>query len=433
LPEAQILAAMESLTDDEALAILYDWPTWARPSQLAPDWDWSTWLVNAGRGWGKTKTGAEWVRQKSETCPIIHLVAPTAADARDVMVKGPAGILAVSPPWDTPKYEPSKRLLTWPNGAQALLFSAEEPERLRGPQCHAAWCDEIAAWKYLDDTWDNLQMGLRLGDSTQALCTTTPRPLPLIKELLADPTTAVTRGSTFDNVANLSAKAIERLRRKYEGTRIGRQELYAEILDDAPGALWQRDMLEASRVRKAPDLRRIVVGVDPNVSNSGGDGASETGIIVAGVGMCSCKGGKPALHAFVIDDLSVAGSPRERGAAIVTAFHKFRADRVVAEINNGGDLVEHLVQSIDDTVPVTVVRASRGKEIRAEPISAFYEQGRVHHLGLFGPLEDQLCQWEPNRGLQSPDRLDALVWALTDLMLGDNPDATGLLDALTRM
>lgn len=430
MPPDQILAALEDLTEAEAEAILYDWPTWARPEQLLPGGDlWRVWLILAGRGWGKTRTGAETVRLLVEQMGYgrIALIGQTAADVRDVIIEGESGILATSPPWFRPEYEPSKRRLTWPNGAIATTYSGDEPDQLRGPQHDAALADELAKWKYAQDAWDNLQMGLRLGRRPIAVVTTTPRPLPIIKGLAADPQTVVTRGNTYDNAANLPASTLDYLKRKYEGTRIGRQELYAEILDDSPGALWQRSQIDELRRCKTPDLLRVVVGVDPNVSNSGGESASETGIIVAGIGMCDCNGTRE-LHGFVLHDASLAGSPRERGEAIVTAYHQWRADRVIAEINNGGDLVEYLVKSVDDTVPVGVVRASRGKAIRAEPISALYEQGKVHHVGNFGALEDQLCQWEPNRGLPSPDRLDALVWAVWSLMIaedggGDNWDA----------
>lgn len=332
------------------------------------------------------------------------------------MVEGPAGILACSPKWDYPEYEPSKRRVTWPNGAQAILFSAEEPERLRGPQCHKAWCDEIAAWKYPDDTWDNLQFGLRLGESPNACVTTTPRPIKLVRELVKDPATAVTRGSTFDNAANLAKSALNKYRRKYEGTRLGRQELYAEILEDTPGALWTRALIDKNRRTNHPNLIRIVIGCDPSVS-SGEETGAETGIVAVGIGPCTCLG-REEIHAFVIDDATKEGTPRERFGSVVACYHRFRADRVIGEVNNGGDLVAYTVSTIDDTVPVKNVHASRGKTPRAEPISSLYEQGRVHHVGYFGALEDQMCTWVP--GQKSPDRMDALVWALTELNFAED-------------
>lgn len=359
----------------------------------------------AGRGYGKTRAGAEWVRRKVETGAArrIALVGATAADVRDVMVEGPSGILAVSPD-PKPRYESSKRRVTWPNGAIAMLFSADEPDRLRGPQHDLAWADEMAAWRR-PEAWDMLMLGLRLGQNPQCIVTTTPRPVPHIKALLRSPTTTVTRGSTYENLDNLAPAFREKIIAQYEGTRLGRQELYAEVLDDTPGALWQRSMLDAALVTSLPDLVRIVVGVDPAASDN--EGAAETGIIVAGIG----KDG----HGYVLEDLTVRASPAGWAAQAVSAYHKYQADRIVAEVNQGGDMVTHTIRTVDDRAAVRTVRASKGKEVRAEPIAALYEQGRVHHLGMFGPLEDQLCGWVP--GDKSPDRLDALVWALTDLML----------------
>lgn len=419
MPLDQILAALETLSDDEAEAILFDWPTWARGEQLAPDWDWETWLINAGRGWGKTRTGAEWTRQKAQSCPIIHLVGPTAADARDVMVEGPAGILAISPKWDRPDYEPSKRRLTWPNGAIGVLFSAEEPERLRGPQCYAAWCDEIAAWKYLQDAWDNLQFGLRLGSNPQAACTTTPKPLKLIKALLADPKTAVTRGSTFDNAANLAKSALAKLRKKYEGTRIGRQELYAEILDDAPGALWQRDQIEANRVTSHPELQLIGIGVDP-AATSGPD-SDETGIVAGGLGVDRIG--------YPLAEIALRGSPLEWAREVVALYHKLRANFVVVEANNGGEMCRQTIHTVDPTVVVILVHASKAKQARAEPVAALAEQGRIRHVGGLPRTEDELCQWVPGQGMASPNLLDAYVWLFTKLMVDvDEPDTLLVYD-----
>jgi phage terminase large subunit-like protein len=403
---------LESLSDEETKQLLYDWRFWARPNQLAPEGQWRVWLALAGRGFGKTRMGAEWVRAQAERGhnKRIALVAPTAADARDVMVEGESGILAVSPPWNRPRYEPSKRRLTWPSGNQATLYSAEDPDQLRGPQHSAAWCDEIASWKY-PASWDMLLFGLRLGRDPRVVVTTTPRPTKEIKRMLADPTCTVTRGSTFDNRANLAPVFFETIISRYEGTRLGRQEVYAEILDDNPGALWHRADVDEGRVSEYPELRRIVVAVDPAVSNT--EDSDETGIVVAGV----ARNG----HAYVLDDMSLKGSPNEWGMQAVAGLHKYKADRIVAENNNGGDMVEHTIRTVNSNAPYKAVHASRGKVIRAEPVAALYEQGKVHHVGSFPSLEDQLCQWEP--GMSSPDRLDALVWALTDLMLGAAPSA----------
>ena len=374
-----------------------------------PPGDWVTWLILAGRGWGKTKTGVQAIRQAATSGKYgyLALIAPTAADARDVLVEGESGLLASSAPWDRPIYEPSKRRLTWPNGAIATTYSSDEPDRLRGPQHDFALGDELAAWRY-PEAWDMMLMGLRLGDNPRAVATTTPRPIPIIKKLLQDPTVHITRGSTYDNRANLAPSFLREIISRYEGTRLGRQELYAEVLDDNPGALWRRDWIENNRLRQSPELGRIVVGVDPEASS--GEDSAETGIIVAG---CLKQG--DSLHGYVLDDCSLRGTPQEWATAAVTAYHKHKADLLVAEVNQGGDMVESVIRTVDPNVPVKQIRASRGKQTRAEPVSALYEQGRVHHLGYFRELEGQMCEWVP--GGTSPDRLDALVHALTELVL----------------
>lgn len=392
------------LTPGAAESLEWDWQIWARPSQLAPDGDWLIWLVLAGRRWGKTRTGAEWVRSQASTkaAQRIALVAPTAADVRDVMVEGPSGLLSVGSPDERPNYEPSKRRLTWPNGVVATTFSADEPDRLRGPQFHAAWCDELAAWRY-PDAWDMLQFGLRLGPQPRTIVTTTPRPIRLIREILASPTTAVTRGSTYENKSNLSKAFLQRIAARYEGTRLGRQEIHAEVLDDVEGALWQRGAFRRTPV--TPDLRRVVVAIDPAVSYS--EGSDETGVVVAGRGI----DGK----FYVLADRSCKLSPDGWARRAVQAYRDFDADRIIGEVNNGGELVEAVLRTVDSTVPFKAVHASRGKLVRAEPIAALYEQGKVLHVGnALTDLEDQLCTWTPESG-GSPDRMDALVWALTEL------------------
>jgi len=410
-----------SLTDEEATELAHTWSFWARPEQLAPvglDNDpcrpWDTWLILAGRGFGKTRSGAEWVNEQvwEKDIKRIALIARTSADARDVMVQGESGLMAVSHPNRRPHYEPSKRRLTWPNGSVAITFSSEEPDSLRGPQYEIAWGDEPAAWKYPKETWDQLQMVLRLGKHPQALLTTTPRPIPLVKELLADETTVITRGSTYANKANLAPSFIRKMLRKYEGTRLGRQELLAEVLDDNPGALWKRTpMIDALRVAIHPPLLRIVVAVDPAMSANAN--SAETGIVAAGLGDDG--------HGYILGDHTVSESPGGWGNAVVVAYNLHHADRVVGEVNAGGDLVESNVRTAAQNAGCEIsfkqVRASRGKQTRAEPISALYEQGRVHHVGCHPQLEDQLCDWDPTTGAKSPDRLDALVWALTELML----------------
>ena len=395
---------------EEANSLLYDWEFWARAKQLPPPGNWYVWLILAGRGFGKTRTGAEWIMRgvRAGVCGNMALIAETAADARDVIVEGEGGILQNSPPWFYPRYEPSKRKLTWPNGAQAHTYSGDEPDQLRGPQHDRAWCDEPAKWRYAQDAWDNLEFGLRVGDNPQICATTTPRATPLILALTNDPRVIVTCGSTFENAANLAPQTLARLREKYEGTRIGRQELYAEVLSEMEGALWQREVIERTRIKHAPDLNRIVVAIDPAVT--AGEDSDETGIV--------CVGVDDARHGYVLEDATCKGSPDTWARQAIAVYRRYRADRIVAEVNNGGDLVEHTLRMVDMSIPYTSVRASRGKAIRAEPVSALYEQDRVHHVGSFAALEDQMCTFIPGAKNQgSPDRMDALVWALTQLIV----------------
>lgn len=376
----------------------------ARDKQMLPDGVWSTWMILAGRGFGKTRTGAETIRYWVETGQgkRIALVARTAADVRDVMVEGESGLLAICPPWNKPVYEPSKRRLRWPNGAIATTYSGDKPDQLRGPQHDKAWCDEIAAWRY-PDSWDQLQFGMRLGDNPQVVVTTTPRPIKIVREILADTTTISTRGSTYENSANLAPSALARLKAKYENTRLGQQELYAVLLDDNPYALWKRSNIDATRVIKSPDLKRVIVAIDPAVSTN--EDSDETGIVVVGQssdGQC-----------YVLDDMTLSASPDQWAKQAISAYHKYKADRIIAEVNNGGDMVEYTIRTVDALIPFKQVRASRGKQTRAEPIAALYEQSKVHHVGMFAELEDQMCQWMP--GDKSPDRMDALVWAISEL------------------
>lgn len=574
LQRAEAIALLTSLTKEEANELLFKWRFWARAEQLGPPGNWRTWLILAGRGWGKTRTGAEWVRQRAEAFRghRIHLIGATAADVRDTMVEGPAGILACSPDNARPHYEPSKRRLTWPNrrdvggsdiqGAMATTFSADEPDRLRGPQCGSLWGDELACfvagtmietsrglrpiesivagdevltregfrrvarsertgidartfrlitikgrtlvgtanhpiflegkgftplsavqrgdillvctksngtdafgietptfavhdvvqsveemdslhdvynigvegvheyfangilvhncWQY-PEAWDQSQMGLRLGDDPRAIVTTTPRPTPIIRSLVKDSTTFVTRGSTYDNKSNLAATFIDRMKKKYEGTRLGRQELFAEILDDAPGALWKREQLDTHRVSVLPsELKQIIIGVDPAVADLTNrkdldrEKLAETGIVTVGLG--------PNNHGYVIRDDSGHYTPNEWAQKVIKVFDITQANYIVAEGNNGGALVKSNLQTVRPSLPVQLVHASRGKLTRAEPVGAVYEQNRVHHLGCLPILEDQMCTWEPELGMKSPDRLDALVWALTFLMVDGNMD-----------
>lgn len=404
-------AELARLTPEVQAALRWQWRGWwARPNQLAPDGDWATWLILAGRGFGKTRSGAEWVREMWKAgAKRIALVAETAADARDVLVEGQSGILAISPRHERPLFEPSKRRLTWPDGATATLYNGTEPDQLRGPEHECAWVDEIAKYAYPQETWDNLQFGLRLGRRPRVCVTTTPRPIPIVRALVKDPRTHVTKGSTFDNAANLPAQFITQIRERYAGTRLGRQELYAEILDDVPGALWTREMI---RHGEAANLARVVVAVDP--SGAGGDedgGNNSIGIVAA----AKCADGTFLVLEDATCDLGPAGWARRT----VDTYRRHAADRIVAEANFGGAMVESTIRTVDRTAPVKMVTASRGKVVRAEPIAALYEQGRVRHVRGLDALEDQMMQMTLTgfMGDGSPDRVDALVWALTELAL----------------
>jgi phage terminase large subunit-like protein len=418
--------ALASLTEAEAEQLLHDWRFTARPEQVAPDGDWQVWAYIAGRGAGKTRSGAEWVREKIKAgCSRIALIAPTAGDARDVMVEGDSGVLSVCWAGDRdlkgnltgrPLYEPSKRRLTWANGAMATTYSADEPERLRGPQHDAAWADEVGAWNYAQEAWDMAMFGLRLGASPQAMVTTTPRPLPLLRQIMGSPNTVITRGSTYSNRANLAASFLDKIVTRYEGTRLGRQELMGEMLDDVPGALWTRDLIDKAKAGfKLPDMRRVVVAVDPSGTRGQSDDGDSVGIVVAGQGVDGV--------AYVLADRTCKLSPDGWGRRSVEAYHEFKADRIVAERNFGGAMVEHVIRTVDQRVAYKEVTASRGKSVRAEPIAALYEQNRVKHAPGMTDLEDQMCAMTADGfiGEGSPDRVDALVWALTELALGPAP------------
>ncbi|RMF70365.1 MAG: ATP-binding protein [Alphaproteobacteria bacterium] len=414
---------MAALAPEQAEALLHDWHFWARPEQLPPEGDWFCWLVVAGRGFGKSRTGAEWVRSLVEgTTPLgapahaarIALVADTFADARDVMVEGESGLLAITPRDRRPLFEPSRRRLLWPNGARAFLYSAADPEQLRGPQHHAAWADEIAKWHDGERAWSNLLLGLRLGRRPRVVATTTPRPLAWIRALAEEPTTVVTRGSTYANRAHLPPQFIREVERLYAGTRLGRQELDGVFLDAHEGALWSPEMVDPHRLSAPPaGLVRIVVGVDPPAGH--GEDADACGIVVA----ARDERG----HFHVLEDASITGlSPLGWAGRVVHVYHRHGADRIVAEANQGGDMVEAVLRQVDRHVSVRLVRASRGKLIRAEPIAALYERGLVHHVGRFPELEEELYRYTGEPGEKSPDRLDALVWALSALALA--PAAT---------
>ena len=370
-------------------ALENDWASKARPEQLPPDGSWSIWLILAGRGAGKTRAGAEYVRAAAEAASVsrIALVGPTAADVRDTMVEGESGLLSIAPNNNRPIYEPTKRRVTWLNGVQASLFSSEEPERLRGPQFSAAWCDELCAWRNVKATWDNLQLTLRIGKRPRQVITTTPRPIKILRELVKriGQDVVISRGTTYDNRENLSETFLSQIVTKYEGTRLGRQELNAEILEDVQGALWSRDLIDETRCAKdeLPGLKRIVVAIDP--ATSVGEDSDETGIIVAGLGLND--------EAYILEDASGKYLPVDWARRAIDLYRRRHADRIVAEINQGGAMVEFTIRTVDANVSFKAVRASRGKITRAEPISALFEQRRAHLVGVFPELEDQLCTY----------------------------------------
>lgn len=434
LPESERQSVYRELGPAMVAALPLAWGAIARPEQLAPGsskraasdrTDWSFWLYLAGRGAGKTRSGSEWACKQARDIPGSHgaLVAATAADARDTMVsygheqtEGASGILAIAPEDFRPLFEPSKRLLTWPNGSTATLYSAEEPDRLRGPQHHWALADELAAWQRAEATWDMLMMGLRLGTAPRACITTTPRPVPVVKRLLADPRTVVSRGTTYDNRRNLADSYFASIINRYEGTRLGRQELLAELLEDTPGALWQPEMIEATRLQIAPQMQRVVVAIDPAVSSS--ETSDETGIVVAGIAQCRCKGA-PELHGFILADESGKYSPNAWAQKVVDLYHRWQCDRIIAEVNNGGALVEVNLRTVGANLPYKAIHASHGKRARAEPVLGLYEQRKIHHIGVFPALEDQMYSWDASdKNAKSPDRIDAATYAISELLLG---------------
>uniref|UniRef100_UPI003BA9DFA3 DNA-packaging protein n=1 Tax=Stappia sp. TaxID=1870903 RepID=UPI003BA9DFA3 len=407
----QFLAA---LGPGELEFLRHDWDLWAHDHQRPPPGDWRVWMLLGGRGAGKTRAGSEWLRARAggqgPRAGRIALVGETLQDAREVMVEGVSGLLAVHPPRDRPQWLPSRRRLEWRNGAVAQVFSSEDPDALRGPQFDLAWCDELAKWRHPQETWDMLQFALRLGDSPRQLVTTTPRPIPLVKRLLADPETRVVRAATEANAAHLARGFVSAIRARYAGTRLGRQELDGELVDDRPGALWTREMIESARAERVPELERIVIAIDPPASS--GRRSDACGIVVAGL---SGEG-----IAYVLADASMERArPADWAARAARLWHTHEADCLVAEVNQGGEMVSAVIGGVDPGIPVKAVHASRGKLARAEPVALFYEQGRVRHAGAFPELEDEMADFGPG-GLssgRSPDRLDALVWALGELLL----------------
>jgi len=397
--------------------LLQDWRLWAREDQLPPEpSDWRNWLVLGGRGAGKTRSGAEWVRAKAlglwgDAAKRIAIIGPSLMEARMVMIEGASGLLSVHTQDERPDYESSKRLITWPNGSIAQVFSADEPESLRGPQFEACWCDELGKWKHADEVWAMLQFALRLGELPQCVITTTPRPTALLKKLLGEDGTVISRATTFANAANLAPTFMRDIEARYGGTRLGRQELLGEFIEDDPDALFKRELIERARVKLPPELRRVVVAVDPPAGF--GKSSNACGIVVAGI--------DAAGKAYVLEDGSVRGQrPAQWARRVVKLYHDWKADRVVAEVNQGGAMVEQVLREVNADVSFKAVHASRGKTARAEPVAALYEQERVFHVGAFPELEDEMCT-AIRTGIHSPDRLDALVWAMTELLLTKGP------------
>lgn len=418
-PIAERDAILQELRDKKLLTKLqYDWNFWGRPKQLPPPGSWTKWLIRSGRGFGKTRSAAEYIRSLQEAGKHgrFALVGRISSEPRDVMIEGPAGILTNSPPWNRPVYQPSIRKLTWPNGACAFTYTAEEPDQLRGPEHDAGWAEEVASWKpasSAEEAWSNLIFGMRAGNHPRLVITSTPRPVKIMRDLTAEAKagtgeTVITLGTTYENRANLAPSFFSELITKYEGTRIGRQELEGELLEDVPGALWTRGQLDTLRVSVAPDLTRVVVAIDP-----AGGGDDEIGIVCAGKavdGQC-----------YVLADASCRKSPTGWATEAIALYRRFKGDRILAEQNYGGDMVEATLRNVERGIPYRAVVASRGKRLRAEPIAALYEKGLVHHVGTFPALEDQMANWLPDSD-DSPDRCDALVFALTDLAGGATPN-----------
>lgn len=414
---------LDELSEGALCALPFLFEFWALDHQRPPEGNWRSWVCMGGRGAGKTRAGAEWIRAQVEGArPLdpgaarrVALVGETFDQVRDVMIFGDSGLLAVSPPDRRPKWQASRRQLEWPNGAIATAYSASSPEGLRGPQFDCAWVDELAKWSKAQETWDMLQFALRLGEQPQVCVTTTPRNVAVLKAILAAPSTVVTRAPTEANRGHLAQSFLDEVRQRYAGTRLGRQELDGVLLAEAEGALWRSDQFEAIRTHAVPPLDRVVVAVDPAVSS--GASADACGIVVAGV---ACQGMPQDWTAVVLADRTVQGaSPAEWAGAAVRALDDFDAERLVAEVNQGGQLVREVIGQIDPTIPYKAVRASRGKVARAEPVAALYEQGRVQHMPGLDALEDQMTQISTLgfQGQGSPDRVDALVWALHELMI----------------
>ena len=421
LPRQMRTAFLEDLSPATLAAMPYLWDLWAHPEhQQAPEGQWHTWVILGGRGAGKTRAGSEWVRSRVEgatpdapgICRKIALIGEPIDQTRAVMVEGESGILASCPPDRRPEFKPSLGLLRWPNGAEAYLHSASNHEALRGPQFDGAWSDELAKWRYAQEAWDMLQFTLRLGEDPRQIVTTTPRDVAVLREILGEEQTVVSHAGTEANKAHLAPGFVERLEARYGGTAFGRQEIQGELIEGREGALWTRTMIDMARQPVPDDLSRVVVAVDPPVTS--GKGADECGIVVVGV---RAKGKPKDWEAWVLEDCSLKATPQAWAEAAAAAYADYAADRMVAEVNQGGDLVENLMRQVAPNIAYRGVHAAKGKRLRAEPVAALYEQGRVHHAGAFATLEDQMCAFTGTGDRTSPDRVDALVWALTDLII----------------
>lgn len=422
LPDRERDALLSQADDTELDAATHDWYLHARREQLPPNWEWFIWLIMAGRGFGKNWAGSNWLLHQHITRQAKNsgIVAATSSDLRKFCLEGPSGILSLAPNHWRPHYITSKSKLVWPDESETLLFTSEEPERLRGPNLDKVWCDELGSWRLLDATWEMLMLCMRYG-VPQVVVTTTPRPKQKLRELMEREgrDVAVTRGATYDNVSNLAGRFVSEVIAQYKGTKLERQEIFGDLLDEFEGALWNYKMIDDSRVDEAPELARMGIGVDPAVSSK--EGADLTGIVVAG------RGGAQN-HGYVLGDHSLRASPEQWATKAVNLYEQFNADFIVAEKNQGGEMVEATIRAVNPNVNVKLVHATRGKVARAEPIAAFYEQGRVHHVGTFKELEDEMCLFLPGEtnldqlrgGGKSPDRADALVWVLTEVMTGAN-------------
>ena len=417
LPDDLRQSELAALSTEARAVLLHEWKFWARPNQIAPEGDWRTWLALAGRGFGKTEAGAQWIRQRvKDGARSIALIAETQKDLEEVMV---ARLIKISPTDEMPKVRYKPVRVVWPNGAEAYGYNGTEPDQLRGPEFDTAWVDELAKYRYARETWDMLQFTMRKGTDPRVFVTTTPRPIPVLREIMADSSTVISRGSTMDNAANLAPSFLDAVTKKYAGTRLGRQELEAEVLDDAPGALWTRAVLDATRRKEdeIPNMARIVVAIDPS-GTDGNDEGDEVGIAVAGRGIDG--------RGYILADYTCKLSPEGWARRALDAYYRFEADRIVAERNFGGAMVQAVIRAADGKASYKEVTASRGKAVRAEPVSALWEQGRMSMVGSLAEMEDEMCMMTNTgfTGEHSPNRLDAMVWAVTEVMLGyQKPEA----------